>query len=127
MVSVALQVKFSCSLKWLAGVLSESLEKQSINRQALWIMLLEPYQDGILRSSLVLSLINPSLYSSAIRALFPGDSVPQQGTSFEPLIHSLAKKGGYVLESDGTIVTGSMLAQEAPFREVSSGLQCESI
>lgn len=96
-----------------------------MNRQALWSMLLEPYQDGILKNSLILSLTNTSLYSSAIRVLFPGDRVPQQGTSFEPLIHSLAKKGGYVLESDGTIVTGSMLAQEAPFREVNGRLQCE--
>ena len=105
-----LQVKLKCSLKWLSGILSESPEVQE------QVTLLEPYQDGKLKNSLVLLLTNPSLYISAYEVLFPGEHV--DGGSFEPLIHGLAKKGGYVLEDDTNIVTGPMLAQESPFMEV---------
>lgn len=87
------------------------------NRQALSNILLEPYEDGMLKKDLIHSLTDPSLYISAYEVLFPGQHVKSK--SFEPLIHSLARKGGYVLEDDTNIVTSSMLAQVAPFREVS--------
>jgi hypothetical protein len=87
------------------------------SRQALSSILLEPYRDGMLRKDLILLLTDPSLYISAYEMLFPGEQLNSQ--SFEPLIHGLARKGGYVLEDDANIVTSSMLAQEAPFREVS--------
>lgn len=107
-------MKFRCSLKWLSGILPESL--QNLNGQALSGILLEPYKDGRLKKDLILSLTNPSLYVSAYEVLFPGEHM--EPGSFEPLIHSLAKKGGYVLEDDTNIVTGPMLAQEVPFMEV---------
>ena len=72
----------------------------------------------MIKNDVILSLTDPSLYASAYEAFFPGDHV--KSTSFEPLIHSLARKGGYVLEDDTNIVTSSMLAQDAPFREVRS-------
>ena len=103
-------MKFKCSLKWLSGILSES---PGVQEQA---TLLEPYHDGKLKNSLVLLLTTPSLYISAYEVLFPGEHV--DGGSFEPLIHGLAKKGGYVLEDDTNIVTGPMLAQESSFMEV---------
>lgn len=95
----------------------KSSEVQNLDRQALSNILLEPYHDGMLKTDLILTLTNPSLYISAYEVLFPGEHV--KSGSFEPLIHSLARKGGYVLEDDTNIVTSSMLAQEAPFREVS--------
>lgn len=111
-----------CSLKWLSGILSEcptQLEIQNLNVQILSKLLLEPYQDGVLKSEVVLSLTHPSLYLSAYGVLIPGDQV-EDNSSFEPLIHSLARKGVYVLEEDTTIVSSSMLAQDMPFREVRS-------
>lgn len=113
-------MKLCCSLRWLSGILLESpaqhAEVQSLDRQALSHLLLDPYQDGMLNSDLILSLTNPGLYIGAYEVLFPGEHVKSR--SFEPLIHSLARKGGYVLEDDTNIVTSSMLAQEAPFGEV---------
>lgn len=109
-------MKLCCSLKWLSGILSESplwQEKQDLSKH----LLLEPYQDGILKSDVVLCLTSPSVYLSAYNILFPNDRV--EGNSFESFIHWLAKKGAYVLEEDGTIVTDPMLAQDVPFREVS--------
>lgn len=124
--SVLCQVKLCCSLRWLSGILLESpaqhAEVKNLDRQALSNLLLEPYHDGMLKNGLILSLTNPSLYIGAYEVLFPGQHVKNrsfENRSFEPLIHSLARKGGYVLEDDTNIVTSSMLAQEAPFREVS--------
>ena len=90
---------------------------EALKRQDLSSLLLEPYQDGRLKHDLVLSLTNPGLYASAYEVLFPGEQVEE--STFEPLIHCLAKKGSYVLEGGTNIVTGPMLAQEAPFLEVS--------
>lgn len=90
------------------------------SRQALSNLLLEPYQDGMLKDDVVISLTDPSLYASAYEAFFPEEHV--KSTSFEPLIHSLARKGEYVLEDDTNIVTSSMLAQDTPFREVRRGM-----
>lgn len=81
-------------------------------------LLLEPYQDDILKRELVCCLTSPSLYLGAYSVLFPSDSVKLLGDSFEPLIHGLAKRGVYVLEEDSTIVTDPMLTQQDPFREV---------
>ena len=39
-------------------------------------------------------------------------------SSFERLIHNLAKRGGYILEDDDVVVNCSMLAQKQPFGEV---------
>ena len=80
-------------------------------------LLLEPYQEGLLKHETVVALTNPSLYSDAYSVLFPGDKLNEEA-SFEGLIRSLARRGGYVLEDDSTIVSGSMLAQQVPFREV---------
>lgn len=106
-------MKFRCSLKWLAGIISVG-QCQSHETHG---FLLDPYHEGVLRDEVKDALTSPSLYHSAYNVLFPNERVG--GSTFELLIHSLAKKGGYILEENGVIVTDSMLAQTEPFREVS--------
>ncbi len=107
-------MKLCCSLRWLYGILSKHPEAGHFTRPSL---LLEPYQEGLLKNETVLALTNPSLYYNAYSAVFPGDKLKE--VSFEGLIQGLGRRGGYVLEDDTTIVSGSMLAQQVPFREVS--------
>lgn len=80
-------------------------------------LLLDPYQDGNLKDEIVDVLTNPNIYWSAYNVLFPGEQVV--ASSFEPLLHCLGKKGGYVVEDGDIIVSDSMLTQTEPFREVS--------
>ena len=92
-----------------------------MNGHTLSKLLQEPYQqEGVLKTNLVQCLTHPRLYSSAYKVLFPSDREVMDGASFEPLIHRLAKHGGYVLEDDSVAVTDPMLTQQEPFREVSS-------
>ena len=107
-------MKLRCSLKWLAGVISEDSFHQ---KPHVCSLLLNPYQDGVLKRELIGFLTRPNLYLSVYSILFPGGDV--ESSSFEPLIHSLARKGGYVMEDGDVIVSDSMLAQTKPFREVS--------
>ena len=108
-------MKLCCSLRWLYGILSKHPEAGYAIKSSI---LLEPYQEGLLRNEIVHALTNPSLYASAFGTIFSRDQL--KDTSFEGLIESLARRGGYVLEDDSTIVSGSMLAQQVPFREVST-------
>lgn len=103
-----------CSLKWLSGVIAVNTLQDDTHS-----LLLEPYENGILKSNVIGSLTNPNLYLSAYGVLFPDEHV--KNGSFESLIHSLARRGGYVLEDNDVIVTDSMLSQENPFREVNTG------
>ena len=116
---LSLQVKLTCSLRWLCGVLANTPLLQGTSGQTLSKLLLEPYKHDNLNRELVQCLTIPRLYMGAYNVIYPNERL--EGNSFEPLFHALAKRGGYVLEDDHNIVTDPMLVQSEPFRPVSRG------
>ena len=112
------QVKLCCSLRWLYGILSKhptTSDRGYLLR--LSHLLLEPYQETtLLKHETIVALTSPSLYVQAYDVVFPGEHLAE--SSFEAVTQGLARKGGYVLEDDGTIVSVPMLTQQVPFREV---------
>lgn len=112
-----IQVKLCCSLRWLYGILSKHPTTPDPGYMLrLSHLLLEPYQENLLKNETILALTSPTLYVQAYDVVFPGEHLPE--SSFEAVTQALARKGGYVLEDDGTIVSVPMLAQQVPFREV---------
>lgn len=109
------QVKLSCSLRWLSGMLPED---HSNDRKHIQQLLLNPYHEGAFREELVLILTTADLYTSIYNAILPNEQ-PKELT-FWPLIHSLARRGIYVIEGDGDAVNHAVLAQRSPFRKVNS-------
>ena len=116
-----LQVKLRCSLTWLHGIISESSSLQLFQakkpHKSFKNVLLNPYHHQNLKKDLIDLLTDPNVYASTYCVIFPREKI--ETGSFEILIHNLAKRGGYVLEDDDTVVNSSMLAQKDPFRKVS--------
>ena len=91
-------------------------QTQYNDKERIQQLLLVPYHEGALREDIVLILTIPDLYTSVYNAILPNEQ-PKEAT-FWPLIHSLARRGIYVIEEEGDGVNHAVLAQRSPFKKV---------